>query len=70
MRIEVDLELCISAGICAFTAPQVFGQRPSDGQVVLLCAEPGRDLEEVARQAVELCPSGALSLRDSDEGAS
>jgi ferredoxin len=66
MKIDVDLELCISAGICAYTAPAVFAQRSSDGQVVLLSAHPGAELEEPARQAVELCPSGALSFSESD----
>jgi ferredoxin len=77
MRIEADLELCISAGVCAYTVPEVFGQDPSDGHVTLLASFPPAGLEEAVRQAVELCPSGALTLSESngavgegaDEGA-
>ena len=62
--IEADLELCISAGLCALTAPAVFDQAIEDGHVVILDADPtDPDDLEAAIEAVELCPSGALSLR-------
>ncbi|WP_439366101.1 ferredoxin [Bradyrhizobium sp. DASA03005] len=50
--------------MCALTAPHLFDQ--DKGGRVLLLAESainGAELE-AARQAVALCPSGALSLRD------
>ena len=63
VRIQADRERCIGAGLCALTAPQLFDQDPQDGRVVLLretiTASEGLAL---AREAVALCPSGALSL--------
>lgn len=67
MKIEADRERCIGAGMCALTAPGVFDQDPEDGRVVLLNEHPGEREVEAAREAVELCPSGALSLRESSE---
>jgi ferredoxin len=68
MRIVADRDVCIGAGMCALTAPELFDQDPEEGLVVLLLSErlPGESVDE-ARKAVALCPSGALSLRD-DEG--
>ena len=63
LTIEIDYELCIGAGMCALTAPAVFDQNPSDGRVVLLEAGPGPGSAVAVREAVLLCPSGALSLR-------
>jgi ferredoxin len=61
MKINADTEVCIGAGMCALTAPQVFDQSEDDGTVVLLQPVPPADQEEAARHAVTLCPSGALS---------
>lgn len=69
MEIRADLELCISAGVCAYTVPEFFGQDPSDGHVTLVLTCPPAGLEDAVRQAVELCPSGALSLWESDASA-
>lgn len=61
--IEADLDLCISAGLCAMTAPRAFDQDPTNGQVVVLDADPDDPaVLEAVREAVQLCPSGALSL--------
>ncbi|MEV5411907.1 (4Fe-4S)-binding protein [Thermopolyspora sp. NPDC052614] len=62
MKISADTDVCIGAGMCALTAPEVFDQSEEDGTVVLLDAEPTGELERKARQAVQLCPSGALKL--------
>jgi len=67
MKIEADRERCIGAGMCALTAPEVFDQDAKDGRVVLRIERPGEEVVEAVREAVELCPSGALSLRDSDQ---
>jgi ferredoxin len=42
------------------TDPKVFDQNEDDGTVIVLHEHPA-DLEK-ARQAVNICPSGALSL--------
>ncbi|EHR49933.1 ferredoxin [Saccharomonospora marina XMU15] len=61
--IEADRDICIAAGVCAMTAPDVFDQ-DDDGIVVLRTDNPGPDNAEAAREAVDSCPSGALRLRD------
>ena len=35
MRVRVDREVCVGAGMCALTEPEVFDQDPEDGRVVL-----------------------------------
>ena len=64
MRIVADHEECVGAGVCAMTAPRVFGQDPKDGRVLLLLERPGPDDAGAAQLAVALCPSGALSLEE------
>ncbi|WP_166355572.1 (4Fe-4S)-binding protein [Phytoactinopolyspora limicola] len=64
MRINADREVCIGAGMCVFAAPDVFDQDENNGRVELRSNEP--ESVDVARihEAIELCPSGALSALD------
>lgn len=63
--LEVNREICVGAGMCVLTAPDFFDQDDS-GVVMPL---PGTDgpraasASEDLRQAVLLCPSGALGWR-------
>ena len=41
MRIEADTEVCIGAGQCVMTAPELFDQSDDDGVVIVLEPEPG-----------------------------
>jgi ferredoxin len=43
-------------------APWLFDQDDEDGRVVVLGTEVGKDNVVAAREAVSLCPTGALSL--------
>ena len=61
MIVHVDRQRCCSAGMCVLTAPEVFDQREEDGTVLLL-RQPRTDQEAAVRDAVGLCPSGALVL--------
>ncbi len=63
VKIEADRELCIGAGNCVLSAEAVFDQ-DDDGIVVLLAEEVPDGEEERVREAVKLCPSGALKLVD------
>ena len=63
MKIEADRELCIGAGNCVLSAEAVFDQ-DDDGVVVLLAEEVPDGEEERVREAVKLCPSGALRLAE------
>lgn len=62
MRITADTTVCISAGMCALTAPEVFDQSEEDGLVVVLLPTPPEGSRDVATEAVRLCPSGALAI--------
>jgi ferredoxin len=61
MRIVVDRDLCIGAGMCVVSAPAVFDQDDDDGLVVLLASEPAEPDVAAVHKAITLCPSGALS---------
>jgi len=61
VKIAADRDVCIGAGLCVTTVPDVYDQDEA-GLVVLLAEEPTGELEAAAREAVGLCPSGALRL--------
>ncbi|CAM4108235.1 (4Fe-4S)-binding protein [Nocardia ninae] len=61
MRITADRTVCVGAGLCALTAPAVFDQGDDDGLVEVL--DPAAD-DPAVREAVDLCPSGALALTE------
>ncbi|HVW44659.1 MAG TPA: (4Fe-4S)-binding protein [Amycolatopsis sp.] len=60
MRIVADKGVCVGAGQCVLTDPEVFDQSDDDGTVIVLVENPAD--EDKARTAVHVCPSGALSL--------
>jgi ferredoxin len=68
MRIVADREVCAGSGMCARTAPGLFDQDDEDGRVVVLVTELGNDDVPGARDAVSLCPTGALSLEVEEQG--
>ena len=61
MKVIADRDVCIGAGMCVMTA-EIFDQG-EDGIVVIADAEevPAEEQQRV-RNAVSLCPSGALRL--------
>lgn len=63
MRIAADTAVCVGAGQCVLTEPDMFDQ-DDDGTVIILTPHPDPDHADSARQAVNLCPSRALSLVD------
>ncbi|MYW70027.1 ferredoxin [Streptomyces sp. SID8379] len=66
MRIEVDKERCVGAGMCALTAPDVFTQDDDGFSEVL----PGRDTaaaeQPLVKEAVRACPVSAVELVTGD----
>jgi ferredoxin len=64
MRIVTDTGRCVGAGQCALTEPKVFDQSEEDGTVVLLTDQADGEVLDNVREAIDLCPSQALSLRD------
>lgn len=62
MRIQADRFVCIGAGQCVFADPEAFDQE-DDGKVIVLRDTPGTPEELAnAQEAVQVCPSRALSL--------
>ncbi len=60
MRLEVDQELCISCGACIDICPDVF-EWNEDDKAHSIVEEVPADLEEQAIEAVENCPTDAIS---------
>jgi ferredoxin len=67
MKVVADLDVCIGAGVCVLTAPKVFDQSPDDGRVRVLVEEVPADEARLIREAVDLCPSGALSICEDED---
>lgn len=65
VRVQADREMCIQAGNCVMVAADVFDQ-DDDGIVVVLDedVQSSGEIAERVREAVKLCPSGALSLAE------
>lgn len=63
VRIRVDREVCVGAGMCALAASGVFAQAHDDGRVLVLEEQPAADAEQAAaHKAAYLCPSGAITI--------
>jgi ferredoxin len=61
MRVAGDREICMGAGVCVMTADKTFDQ-DDDGIVVLVSDRVSAGEENVVRNAVRMCPSGALRI--------
>jgi len=61
VKIGADRDRCIGAGMCVMTDEAVFDQ-DDDGVVVVLAEDVPDGEQKKVRDAVDLCPSGALSL--------
>lgn len=61
MRIHVDETRCISAGICALLAPDLFDQRDDDGVAIVLDPNPSVNTMDLLEQAIQRCPSGSIT---------
>ncbi|MFF5307744.1 ferredoxin [Streptomyces massasporeus] len=62
MHIDIDQDVCIGAGQCALTAPDVFTQ-DDDGYSTLL---PGAENSgsPLLREAARACPVSAISVSE------
>lgn len=61
MRVLTDRNLCLGAGQCVKTAAQVFDQ-DDHALVELRMSLIPEALQAAVREAVLLCPSGAISV--------
>jgi ferredoxin len=64
MRVSVDKDVCLGAGNCVRTAPDVFDQ-DEEGFVELLDDNPPSELEEDVLLARRLCPARAITVNES-----
>ena len=62
-RIDVDRERCVGSGTCEMLAPDLF-EVGDDGIVAVLRPEPDGADVDAAEDAVQACPTQALSLVD------
>jgi ferredoxin len=65
-RVEADLDLCQGHAMCELEAPDYF-RVPKRGQVQILDTEPPEQARPQIEQAVEACPTRALSIREEEE---
>jgi len=63
MRVDVDRDLCESNAVCVGIAADIFELDDEDLAVVTVDEIPA-DRETDVRQAVQLCPKIALTLRE------
>nr|WP_119612235.1 ferredoxin [Streptomyces acidiscabies] len=61
MQVELEADKCVASGQCVLAAMDVFDQ-DDDGIAVLLEAEPAADQLDAVREAVAVCPAGAIRL--------
>lgn len=63
VRVTVDTERCVGAGMCALTAPSVFTQDDDGFSEVLPGREDGGG-DPLVREAVRACPVRAVTVED------
>ena len=63
MRVVLDENKCSSLGMCESVAPEVF-EVGEEGGLTILNPTPPEDQRELMEEAVEACPTGALSIED------
>ncbi|MFD9357086.1 ferredoxin [Streptomyces sp. NPDC060031] len=61
MRIDIDTAVCIGAGQCALTAPEVFTQ-DDDGFSELVPGHEDGNGSRLVREAARACPVSAISV--------
>ncbi|MFJ4566610.1 ferredoxin [Streptomyces caelestis] len=61
MHIDIDKDVCIGAGQCALTAPDVFTQ-DDDGYGALLPGQEDGGGSPLVREAARACPVSAITV--------
>ena len=63
MRLVIDYKKCLKSGQCSYLHAELIKADP-DGTPRVIVETIGDDLHANAEDAVDLCPSGAISLVD------
>jgi len=67
LRVRVNQDLCVGAGLCVVSSGEVFDQRDEDGVVVLLQELPPTRLYDAVRGASRKCPSLAIVVEEVED---
>lgn len=62
-KVVVDRAICLKAGQCYYLQPGVF-RADSQGWPEIVVEHPEGDELDAAEDAVEICPSGAITVED------
>jgi ferredoxin len=65
VKVVVDFDECASNAVCMGIVPEVFEVR-DDGYLYVLNEHPPEALRERLREAVNGCPTGAISILEED----
>lgn len=65
MRIQINMEICLNAGQCAYLHPELFDLDDDGVPIVLVTDELTDEQVEAARAAADSCPSQAISVVES-----
>lgn len=65
MRLVIDYKKCRRAGQCTYLHPELF-KVDEAGAPVVVAERPDDQLCAAAEEAVDLCPNGAISLREDE----
>jgi len=65
VRLVIDYKKCRRAAQCSYLHPELF-EVDEAGAPVVLVERPAEELRDAAEEAVELCPNGAISIRESE----
>ena len=64
-RVEADLDLCQGHAMCEVEAPGHFTV-PKRGKVEILNAEPPDQDRDAVQNAIEMCPTRAISIVEAE----
>jgi ferredoxin len=65
VKVVVDFDECASNAVCMGILPEVFEVR-DDGYLYVLNENPPEEFREKLREAVNGCPTGAISIAEDD----
>jgi ferredoxin len=64
VRIEIDIDKCVGAGVCVVAAPTIFDQNDEDGVIIVLDENPSAPQHAAVQDAAARCPAAVIRLAD------
>ncbi|WP_432542028.1 ferredoxin [Kineococcus sp. SYSU DK002] len=62
MRVHVETQYCVAAGVCVLAAPDVFDQDDDEGLVVVLDEAPAEGQRAAVEEAAARCPARVIRV--------